>query len=271
MKYLFIIGVFLCNIMTLNAQDFFVQIAAFETPVEDSYFQDAGIPNVKMFKDRFHLYHYYIDDIANIEDAEAKQKEIQAKGFQYSRVVDVEAENALCESYCSNLGISIYEINKLKLSPIFFDYNSSVVQADYETILDQLYLILREYSHLKALLEGHTDSKGNALYNQKLSLARVRAVRAYLVNKGIPSYRIKTKVFGESSPIAINQQEGIDVPQGRELNRRVALILLGPNDETIYNITKKANVPSHLRYHIENDTAKKENNIEGPILVRDSN
>jgi len=67
-------------------------------------------------------------------------------------------------------------------------------------------------------LDGHTDSIGTERYNQGLSERRARAVRDYLVKKGINPARITTRGFGETKPIADNKTR-----DGRAKNRRVEI------------------------------------------------
>jgi outer membrane protein OmpA-like peptidoglycan-associated protein len=65
-------------------------------------------------------------------------------------------------------------------------------------------------------IEGHTDNRGRAAANRKLSAARSRAVKAYLVNKGVEASRLDTKGYGPDRPAADNKTAA-----GREANRRV--------------------------------------------------
>ena len=68
---------------------------------------------------------------------------------------------------------------------------------------------------------GHTDSMGSEAHNQRLSLRRAEAVKAYLVNQGVPAERIRTEGRGEAQPVASN-----DTAQGRALNRRVDITVV---------------------------------------------
>ncbi|RZJ83726.1 MAG: OmpA family protein, partial [Chryseobacterium sp.] len=70
-------------------------------------------------------------------------------------------------------------------------------------------------------LSSHTDSKGTDLYNLDLSNRRAASCVEYLITKGIPSSRMRSKGYGESMPIAPNTfPDGKDNPDGRTLNRR---------------------------------------------------
>ena len=69
---------------------------------------------------------------------------------------------------------------------------------------------------------GHADAIGTDAYNQKLSVARSEAVKAYLVSKGVEKNRIYTEGKGESSPVADNKTN-----EGRAKNRRVEVEVIG--------------------------------------------
>jgi len=70
-------------------------------------------------------------------------------------------------------------------------------------------------------IQGHTDSTGDAEYNEKLGEARAEAVRRYLSRGGVALNRMATISYGEEAPVAPN-----DTPEGRAQNRRVAIIVL---------------------------------------------
>ncbi len=69
---------------------------------------------------------------------------------------------------------------------------------------------------------GHTDSVGSDAYNQKLSVRRSEAVKAYLVSKGIEKNRVYTEGKGEKQPVADNK-----TAEGRAKNRRVEIEVVG--------------------------------------------
>jgi outer membrane protein OmpA-like peptidoglycan-associated protein len=78
--------------------------------------------------------------------------------------------------------------------------------------------------NMKVEISGHTDSKGNTIYNQKLSEERAQAVVTRLTENGISADHMKAKGYGKTMPVAPNKNaNGSDDPEGRQLNRRVEL------------------------------------------------
>ena len=69
---------------------------------------------------------------------------------------------------------------------------------------------------------GHTDAVGSDASNQKLSVRRSEAVKAYLVSKGIEKNRVYTEGKGEKQPVADNK-----TAEGRAKNRRVEIEVVG--------------------------------------------
>jgi outer membrane protein OmpA-like peptidoglycan-associated protein len=108
----------------------------------------------------------------------------------------------------------------LILKNILFDFNKSTLQNSSFSELDKVVKILIENPNYFIEIRGHTDNIGNKSYNIKLSEERARSVGAYLISKGVDTYRISYKGFGSSIPIAGNTDEA-----GRSLNRRVEFIL----------------------------------------------
>jgi adhesin transport system outer membrane protein len=97
-----------------------------------------------------------------------------------------------------------------------FDFNKSVLKPEGKTQLDGLMAKLKGINLEVAIATGHTDSVGSDDYNQRLSIARAEAVKAYMVSKGIDPARVKTEGKGESQPVADNA-----TAEGRTKNRRV--------------------------------------------------
>ena len=104
----------------------------------------------------------------------------------------------------------------------FFDFNKSVVKAEGKAKLDDLVGKIKDISLEVIIAVGHTDSVGGDAYNQKLSVKRSEAVKAYLVSKGIEKNRVYTEGKGEKQPVADNK-----TAEGRAKNRRVEIEVVG--------------------------------------------
>jgi len=104
----------------------------------------------------------------------------------------------------------------------FFDFDKSVVKPEGKKKLDGLVGQLKGITLEVIIAVGHTDSVGSDAYNQKLSVRRAEAVKAYLVSKGIAANRIYTEGKGEKQPVASNKTAA-----GRAKNRRVEIEVVG--------------------------------------------
>ena len=102
-----------------------------------------------------------------------------------------------------------------------FQFDSAVITSAYDSELGVVATTIRDNSDVRAIVEGHSDSSGDANYNQHLSELRAQAVRDLLVNEyGVASSQVSAVGRGEDMPVASN-----DSAQGRNSNRRVELIL----------------------------------------------
>ena len=104
----------------------------------------------------------------------------------------------------------------------FFDFDKSVLKPEGKAKLDDLVSKIKSINLEVIIAVGHTDSVGTDAYNQKLSVRRSEAVKAYLVSKGIEKNRVYTEGKGEKQPVADNK-----TAQGRAKNRRVELEVVG--------------------------------------------
>ena len=104
----------------------------------------------------------------------------------------------------------------------FFDFDKSVLKPEGKAKLDDLVAKVKGINLEVIIAVGHTDSVGSDAYNQKLSVKRSEAVKAYLVSKGIEKNRVYTEGKGEKQPIADNKTR-----DGRAKNRRVEIEVVG--------------------------------------------
>ena len=104
----------------------------------------------------------------------------------------------------------------------FFDFDKSVIKPEGKAKLDDLISKIQGINLEVIIAVGHTDSVGSDTYNQKLSVRRSEAVKAYLVSKGIEKNRVYTEGKGEKQPVADNK-----TAEGRAKNRRVEIEVVG--------------------------------------------
>lgn len=104
---------------------------------------------------------------------------------------------------------------------ITFGFDSSALQPQFRPVLDDLAVTLNEYNQTIVEVAGHTDSVGDAAYNQTLSEQRAATVANYLAGRGVMRDRMITIGAGETRPIASNDTEA-----GRAQNRRVEITLV---------------------------------------------
>ena len=108
-----------------------------------------------------------------------------------------------------------------------FAFNSAELTSSAKTNLDKLATVLINNPDTNINIYGHTDNKGTAQVNQKISENRANSVKNYLISKGIASSRMITMGRGFSEPIASN-----DTDAGRAKNRRVEFAITA-NEEMI--------------------------------------
>ncbi len=104
----------------------------------------------------------------------------------------------------------------------FFDFDKAVLKPEAKAKLDDLVGKTSAVALEVIIAVGHTDSVGADGYNQKLSVDRSEAVKAYLVGKGIEKNRVYTEGKGEKQPVADTK-----TAEGRAKNRRVEIEVVG--------------------------------------------
>jgi len=101
------------------------------------------------------------------------------------------------------------------LKNIFFDFDKFDLKPESLVELNRLFDLLKKNAAMKIEIGGHTDNKGTADYNQKLSESRAQSVYNFLVDHGIDKSRLTYKGYGLTKPIDSN-----DTEEGRANNRR---------------------------------------------------
>ena len=111
--------------------------------------------------------------------------------------------------------------NILSLSGVNFAFDKATLTDDAKGVLMAGVTAVRALdSVIEVRVEGHTDSRGSAEYNAKLSQQRAEAVVAYLVEQGVDANRLIPLGMGELHPVANNDTEA-----GRAANRRVDFVI----------------------------------------------
>lgn len=105
---------------------------------------------------------------------------------------------------------------------VLFDFDSATLRADAATTLDAVARVLAAVP--AARVEGHTDAVSSDSYNQTLSERRADVVAGALTERGMTG-ALDAVGFGESRPVAPNEVDGADDPAGRQLNRRVEIVV----------------------------------------------
>jgi OmpA-OmpF porin, OOP family len=107
------------------------------------------------------------------------------------------------------------------LKNIFFETGLSTIRKESFPALNELVEALKAKSTVVIEIGGHTDNVGNPESNQKLSTDRAKAVRDYLIKKGIEPKRLIAVGYGDTQPVVSN-----DTPVDRQKNRRTVVKIL---------------------------------------------
>jgi len=121
-------------------------------------------------------------------------------------------------------------------SGILFGFDSYSLTPAAQENVRELARILNEYPDTNIMVEGHTDNRGAADYNQGLSERRARSVANYLKMQGLSADRVTITGRGLNDPIATNETE-----EGRAKNRRVEVAIWG--NEDLQEKAEKGEIP----------------------------
>ncbi|UTJ06536.1 OmpA family protein [Arcobacter roscoffensis] len=112
----------------------------------------------------------------------------------------------------------------LKDNKIIFKRGSADIAKNSFSSVQKVSDILKEHENIKVEIAGHTDSRGRASLNLRISQDRANSVKKALGSLGISDNRLKAVGYGEKFPIAKDDKNGLS-----EINRRVEINIIGEN------------------------------------------
>ncbi len=155
----------------------------------------------------------YNRDAAASSDAQLQQA-LRERGELRARLL--QQFNLILETRDTARGLVV------NMSDVLFDSGKFTLRPLAREKLAKISGIVLAYPTLNFAIEGNTDSVGSESFNQDLSEKRAEGVRSYLTQQGVPASSTTATGFGKARPIASN-----DTSEGRQLNRRVELIVSG--------------------------------------------
>ena len=152
---------------------------------------------------------------ADLDSAAKQTAQLQAEKAEL-RTQLLSQFNAILQTRDTARGLIV------NMSDVLFDTAKSSLRPLAREKLAKVAGIVSGHPGLRLDVEGHTDSVGGDDYNQQLSEQRGESVRAYLIDQGMAAGSVTAKGFGKTQPVASN-----DTAEGRQLNRRVELVISG--------------------------------------------
>ncbi len=123
------------------------------------------------------------------------------------------------------IGLNDDLFKKLKLEPIYFDFDKSTIRPDAAIELMKIVEVMKQYPTMIIDVRSHTDSRGNAAYNLALSDRRAKSTVAWMIKQGISKDRLTYKGYGESD-LLNNCKKGVPCTAAEhQLNRRSEFII----------------------------------------------
>jgi len=134
----------------------------------------------------------------------------------------MDSQEAELREQLAGSGVSVQrngdQLSLIMPGNITFPTDGYELRSDFKPVLDSVAQVLYKYQDTRLVVEGHTDSTGDASYKYGLSERRANSVANYLSLQGVDRNRVVSQGYGEDRPIASN-----DTSDGRARNRRVEL------------------------------------------------
>mgnify|MGYP003574913379 CR=1 FL=1 len=113
----------------------------------------------------------------------------------------------------------------IKTDPIYFDYNMWYIRKESKVVLGRVVELMKKYPGMVIEIGSHTDSRGNAKFNEDLSQKRATSTREFIIQSGIDAKRVTAKGYGESVPIIKCKTDDACSEEEHELNRRSEFVI----------------------------------------------
>lgn len=162
----------------------------------------------------------YLDDtrIINVPNAKIKPESILVE-FRLGEDAQTMIKNFRIAKGGKKLYDKVMTDGKIVTRGIKFNVGKATLKPESMGVINKIVKLMKKKTELKFSIEGHTDSDGDDKMNQDLSEKRAQAVKDKFIELGIEESRLKTKGFGESTPVSDNTS-----PEGKANNRRVEFV-----------------------------------------------
>lgn len=192
---------------------------------------ELGMYKVKVGKDDELKVHVLYNDSSVLDEVvktpiyEGKEVKM-TRNFQVKvekkELIEPEVEDDPVYADLDMIGSKFRLNNKAKLSNIYFEFGEYELDPEDKSHLKPLLDAMQEKPKLRIEVSGHTDNIGRPETNLRLSLLRAKSVAQFLVDHNISPDRVEARGYGQTRPMATNDQE----KEGRELNRRIEIMVL---------------------------------------------
>jgi len=190
-----------------------------EQRAADARIESAGVERERLRADLRTREAQVANRNAQMAAAQAQFAQTQAQNAQALAAAEAERANRLQRELAVLAAKPTDHGLVVMLQDVLFDTGQATLKEGAQSKLDQLASVLKNHPERRVMVEGFTDSVGNADSNLVLSRARAESVRNALMARGVPGDRIETRGNGQMRPVASNSTQA-----GRQQNRRVEVV-----------------------------------------------
>ena len=155
-----------------------------------------------------------------VDKADQQLNQTEQQLAEQDRII---AENRRMIDELKSRGVDARQTDRgvvINLPDVLFEFDSAKLTPEARDTTREISTVISDLQGRRIAVEGHTDSKGTAAYNERLSRDRAEAVADSLVDRGMPRSSLSVRGYGEDKPVASN-----DTDSGRARNRRVEVVV----------------------------------------------